>query len=130
MKILVGYRGKNVGQDLLDLAARHARAFNGEVIIVTSLMGGEKTTQAHITSAEQNLEEAKSYFDKQDLPCETCLLVRGNTTGEDIVAFAREKNIDEIIIGVKSRSKVGKLIFGSTAQYVILKADCPVVTVK
>jgi len=50
--------------------------------------------------------------------------------GEDLVQLAEEKQIDEIIIGVRRRSKVGKLIFGSTAQYVILNAPCPVVSVK
>ena len=43
MKILVGYRGTNVGKDLLELAANHARAFAGEVLVITSLPGGEKT---------------------------------------------------------------------------------------
>jgi nucleotide-binding universal stress UspA family protein len=38
--------------------------------------------------------------------------------------------MEEIIIGVRRRSKVGKLLFGSTAQYVILKAPCPVVSVR
>jgi nucleotide-binding universal stress UspA family protein len=46
------------------------------------------------------------------------------------VAFAEENKVDEIIIGVRSRSKVGKLLFGSTSQVVILQANCPVVTVK
>jgi nucleotide-binding universal stress UspA family protein len=50
--------------------------------------------------------------------------------GEDLVKLADEKKVDEIIIGVRRRSKVGKLIFGSTAQYVILNAPCPVVSVK
>lgn len=130
MKILVGYRGKNIGQDLLRLAAGRARAFQGQAIIVTSLPGGEKTTKEQVAEAENHLEEAKEFFDREQLPCETHLLIRGMTTGEDIVSFAREIAADEIIIGVKSRSKVGKLLFGSTAQYVILKADCPVTSVK
>lgn len=44
--------------------------------------------------------------------------------------FEKENEIDEIVIGVKRRSKVGKLLFGSNAQYIILQAHCPVVTVK
>lgn len=130
MKILVGYSGKNIGQDLLELAARHAKAFQGEVIIVTSLLGGEKTTGEQVSEAEKNLNEVQKFFEQQQIPSETHLLVRGLTTGEDIVEFAREREVDEIIIGVKSRSKVGKLLFGSTAQFVILKAHCPVVSVK
>jgi len=49
---------------------------------------------------------------------------------EHLVNFAEENEIDEIIVGVRTKSRVGKFILGSTAQYVILKAPCPVVTVK
>lgn len=130
MKILVGYRGLNVGKDLLDLAASHAKAFEGEVHVVTSLLGGDKTDKKKITAAEENLAAAKKYLDGKGTKNDTHLLIRGVTAGEDILAFSNENNISEIILGVKSRSKVGKLLFGSTAQFVILKADCPVTTVK
>ncbi len=130
MKILVGYKGTNVGRDLLEIAAAHARAFGAEVIVVTSLQGGESTAQTEIESAEVNLSQVKTFFDERQISCETHLLVRGMQPGEDLVRFADEKKVDEIIIGVKSRSKVGKLLFGSTAQVVILQASCPVVSVK
>jgi len=130
MKILVGYSGKNIGQDLLQLAVQHAKAFQGKVIIATSMLGGDKTTRDQVIEAENNLKEVEEFFKQQQIQCETHLLVRNMTAGEDIVEFAKEQNVDEIIIGVKSRSKVGKLLFGSTAQFVILKAHCPVVSVK
>jgi nucleotide-binding universal stress UspA family protein len=56
--------------------------------------------------------------------------MRGNPPGEDIVAFAQENSADLIVIGIKKRSRVGKLMFGSTAQYVILSSECPVLAVK
>lgn len=130
MKILIGYSGTNVGQDLLDIATKHAKAFNGVIIVTTSLPGGDKTSREMVIEAEKNLEEAKRFLDGQGVINETHLLVRGKTAGEDLVAFAAEKGVDEIIIGVKSRSKVGKILFGSTAQFVILKATCPVISVK
>lgn len=130
MKILVGYKGVNVGKDLLEIALTHAKAFKGEVLVVTSMVGGGKSEQSHVQNAEENLEKAKKYFDDRGVACKTHLLVRGLEAGEDLVNFANEKEVDEIIIGVKSRSKVGKLLFGSTAQAVILQADCPVLSVK
>jgi nucleotide-binding universal stress UspA family protein len=69
-------------------------------------------------------------FDENEISCDTHLLIRGLSPGEDIVEFAKENKIDEIIVGVKRRSKVGKLLMGSTAQVVILQASCPVISVK
>jgi len=120
------YENKN----LLEIAAKHAKIMGGEIILVTSLIGGTHNGVEDIHNAEKNLDQAKDFLTENSVTCDTHLLIRKFTVGEDIVNYAREKNCDEIIIGVKSRSKVGKLIFGSTAQSVILNADCPVVTVK
>jgi nucleotide-binding universal stress UspA family protein len=76
------------------------------------------------------LEYAKSLFEEDGIACNTHLLIRGLSAGEDLVEFANENQIDQIVVGVKRRSKVGKLLMGSTAQYVILQAECPVITVK
>lgn len=130
MKILVGYRGVNVGRDLLKEAVKRARTSNGEVHVVTSMFGGGTTEGEKIREAEENLVKAGQFLDEQGVKNETHLLIRGRTPGEDLVQYARENGCDEIVLAVKSRSKVGKLIFGSTAQYVILKAECPVVSIR
>ena len=130
MKILVGYYELDAKSRALALALKHAKAFDAEVDVVTSLEEGTESDIKDISAAEKGLESAKQYFEKEKIFCKTHLMIRGVTPGEDLVSFAKENGIDEIIIGVKRRSKVGKLLFGSTAQYVILNAHCPVVTVK
>jgi nucleotide-binding universal stress UspA family protein len=104
MKILVGYDGTSSAKDALKLAKSHAKAFNAAVEVVTSMQKATESERKEIEQAERGLAYAKSVFD--------------------------EHNIDEIIVGVNRRSKVGKLLLGSTAQYVILQSQCPVVTVK
>jgi nucleotide-binding universal stress UspA family protein len=130
MKILVGYDGTGEVSGTIALALKHAKAFGAEIDVLTSLEEGTENDIRDISEAEKGLEKIKQYFDKEKIPCKTHLMIRGVLPGEDLVTFARENRTDEIIIGVKRRSKVGKLIFGSTAQYVILEATCPVVTVK
>lgn len=130
MKILVGYDGTNSAKDALDLAKVHAKAFGASVEVVTSLQKGTEAQKKEIEQAERGLAYAKTLFEEDNIACNTHLLIRGLSAGEDLVEFANENEINEIIVGVKRRSKVGKLLLGSTAQYVILKAECPVVTVK
>ncbi len=130
MKILIGYDGSDPSHAALNLAIEHAKVFGAEVFAVNSLFGGNETTGEEIDNAKADLEKAKAILEKAGVSCVTHLLIKGATTGEDIVSFAEENRVDEIIIGIKKKSKVGKLIFGSTAQYVILKAPCPVMTVK
>ena len=130
MKILVGYDGSNVAKAALWLAADHADAFQAKVHVVTSLLKGSERQQDEIREAEAGLEEALRILKERGIECQSHLLIRGMHSGEDLVEFAREKEVDEVIVGVKRRSKVGKLLMGSTAQYVILNAHCPVVSIK
>jgi nucleotide-binding universal stress UspA family protein len=130
MKILVGYDGTNSAKEALNLTKAHAKSFNAAVDIVTSMQKGTEHEREDIEQAERGLEYAKSVFEESNIACNTHLLIRGLTPGEDLVEFAKENDIDEIIVGVKRRSKVGKILLGSTAQYVILQAHCPVVSVK
>lgn len=131
MKLIVGYRrGTNQAENLLELALKRAQLFNATVLIATIMPEGMEKDQERIIEAEADLEKAKTHFDKKDIPCETHLLIRGIDPGDDLVNFAKETQADEVIIGVKNRTKVGKLLLGSTAQAVVLNAPCPVVTMK
>jgi nucleotide-binding universal stress UspA family protein len=130
MKIMVGYDGSKASRKALDLAISHAKAFKGQVVVVASRDKGSEGEQQAINEMSNELEKVKSEIERQGYACETHLLIRGMSPGEDLVEYAQEKGVDEIILAIQRTSKVGKLVFGSTAQYIILNATCPVVTVK
>lgn len=130
MKILVGYEKSRVADEALNLALKHAHAFGADVIIVTSLEQGPTLKKEDIDKAENRLEKIKKQFTADEVSCEVRASVSYQSAGEDLVNLAKEHDVDSIIIGVRRRSKVGKLVFGSTAQYVILEAPCPVISVK
>ncbi len=130
MEIMVGYDDSRVAKDTLKLAMQHAQAFNARLHIVTSKVGGADVSKKEFDRVEKKLEYAESLCKDKKIPCKTYLLMRGLGAGEDLVQLAKDINIDEIVIGIKRRSRVGKFVFGSTAQYVILKATCPVLTIK
>jgi nucleotide-binding universal stress UspA family protein len=131
MKILVGYDGSEPARRALDVAKEHARAFKAEKVYVVACLEGFPQDQVkHMAETEKLLAEAKEVLVKEGLPVETQMLTKSLSAGEGLVDFAKENNVNEVIIGVVRTSKVGKLIFGSTAQFVILNAPCPVQTVK
>ena len=100
------------------------------VSAITRASSGPGEKPADILKASSELEDVKRRLEEQELQCEISQLARGLTPGEDLVQFAEEKQIDHIFLGIEKRSRVGKLLLGSTAQYIILNAPCPVTTVK
>ncbi|MCK5836415.1 MAG: universal stress protein, partial [Desulfobacula sp.] len=130
MKILVGYNGGEVGRISLSHARDMAGIHSAFVYVVTSMEGGASETQAEIVQAEEGLEFARQFLEDSGIQCDTQQSVRGLSAGEDLVSFAKENDIDHIFLGIKKISRAQKAILGSTARYVILKAPCPVTTVR
>ena len=130
MKFLVAYNGSEVAKRALALAKNHAETLGAEVMIITSMEGGAREKPEEITKAKEDLDFALSFLQEAGISCEGHELARGLTPAEDLVMFAEENAVDQIYVGIEKRSKVGKILLGSTAQYIILKAHCPVITVK
>ncbi len=55
--------------------------------------------------------------------------VGGISPGEVVLHYARENNIDLIVMGTHGRRGLGRLLLGSTAQEVTRLSSCPVLTV-
>jgi len=130
MKFLVGYNGSKEAQAALSLVRTYAEKFNARVIIVTSMGGGTTEKPDKIGQVAQDLAFAEQFLKEKGIVCESHQLARGMGPGEDVVRFAEDNDIDQIFIGVEKVSRTQKIIVGSNAQYIILKAPCPVVTVR
>ncbi len=130
MKIMVCYDKTDAARNALKLAQKHAKVFGAQVHILTSLAQSSTLKLEDIQKVEFELENLKLPFKEDGIECETHASISFFSPGEDMVQFAKENKIDEIFIGIKKKSKTGKLLFGSNAQYIILHAQCPVVTVK
>jgi len=133
MKLLVGYDGSNSAKDAVQLTKSHAKRFGAKVYAVTCMEQTQdvrKDDMDNMELADKELNDIKEAFEAEGIVCEARLVVGDLSDGEALVKFAEENDIDEIFIGIRRRSRVGKLLFGSAAQYIILEAPCPVVTVK
>ena len=130
MKILVGYNGSEVAKSALSQAKSYAKTHDAVVYVVSSLEGGVGEKIEEINAAAEDLKFAQDFLEKDGIQCITEQLARGLTPGEDLVQFAKENDIDHLFVGIEKKSKTRKMLLGSTAQYVILKAPCPVTSVK
>lgn len=104
------------------------------VHVVHSLKGGEKDAGLGEDESDIVVEsrEVLSRIEErlsERAAVETHQLVRGNEPHEDLLLFADERDIDEILVGIRQRSAGERAIFGSTAQSVLMNTSKPVVAV-
>lgn len=131
MKIVVGFDGSNVAKDALKLAIDRSKLYDATVDVVKVVAQSPTLVYEEIRKIEQSLEnEVRNLLGDSGVDFNTLALITHQEPGEAIVEYANEHKAAEIVIGVRRRSKVGKLVFGSTAQYIILTADCPVVSIR
>lgn len=130
MKIAVGFDGSELSREALKLGEVHAKTFDAEIHVFTLTAHSPELNTPEIEAATGELAGIKDRLTQAGLSCETHLVTRSLTPGEDLVNLTKEYDIDELIIGVKKRSRVGKFLMGSTAQFIMLNCDCPVVVVK
>ena len=130
MNILVGFDGTDSSKAALRKAQKHALAFGCHLDVVTIVLRHSTDQSEEISRAEKALERIQIDCKERGITSQTKLLIREIGAGEALVEYAAEKEYEELIIGVKRRSRVEKLLLGSNAQYIILNAPCPVLSVR
>lgn len=130
MLIMVCYDGTQTGHRAVKLAQEHATVWKAKLVVVKAVERDTPLKRAFVEEEEQMLrDEISGLLLNSTIPWDCELFIGSISSGEQLENFARSEDVDLVFIGVEKRSKVGKLLFGSTAQHVILNSPCPVVTV-
>lgn len=139
-KILCAVDFSQVSEKVAEHARSLAVPLNAEIVLIHVVPSGtvyadfgvplssmETFCTTMITEGEKNLA---AFSEKQFAGIE----VRGKVTcgdfAEEILACAKEEQVDMIVMGTHGRKGMDRLLFGSVAEKVLRRAPCPVVAVR
>jgi nucleotide-binding universal stress UspA family protein len=149
-KILVAIDGSHASFDAADYAIMLAKQHNSQLILLHVLHPVEyysslqffevQQPQDSSVLIEQAKKEANKWFDdikkkirkntlEKPIKIETTIIV-STTTVDSILDYAEDTEVDLIVIGTRGRSRIKKLLLGSTASGVVTYSSCPVTVVK
>jgi len=124
-RFVAGTRSKADSEHIGEYLAERATP-DDDILVVNALSEGSEDVE-EVRAGEQAVDDLQAALG--GLEVETHQLIRDNDPAEEIIAFASEHDADEIVIGVHKRNPTGKVVFGSTAQQILLNTSIPVVSV-
>jgi len=140
MTIVVGYLPTPEGEAALEAATDEARQRNAHLIVVSgneSVSGNDGASanddvraNGENISAEQHADALSAKLNELKVANVVVPHDRTVDPAVEILEQAQAHDAELVVIGVRRRSPVGKLLLGSTAQRILLEADCPVLAVK
>jgi len=80
-----------------------------------------------IDFASKTMEPWRTMARGENVICDS--VVREGNAAQQIFTCARQFNVDRILLGTRSRSKISKLLLGSVAEQVLRSVNLPVMTV-
>ena len=140
-KILVAIDFSDYSHSSLKYAANFAHKFNAEITliyVVEPVIYPPDFSMGQIAIPSVNAEwdlKAKEELEKlakQEIPegIKVSIILKTGKPFLEIIDTAAEENVDLIIIATHGHSGVEHILFGSTAEKVVRKAPCPVLTLR
>lgn len=126
--VVVGYTPRPQGRAALRAAIQEARR-RGARLHVVNASSGDAYVDNGLADADQ-LAELRRELESSGLPHQVEQSVGRHEPAQEIIEAADRLSAHLVVIGIRRRTPVGKLLMGSTAQRVLLQADCPVLAVK
>jgi nucleotide-binding universal stress UspA family protein len=128
MTVVVGYLPTPEGLAALGHAIEEVTRTGERLVVVNTGDGANYSTASFATP--QDLDAIRTQLSDARIDHEVLQPTNGLAAADEILLSAASHDASRIVIGIRRRSPVGKLFTGSTAQQVLLEADCPVTAVK
>lgn len=140
-KILCPIDFSDYSYDALEYAKDIAKTYNSKLYVLHIIYEPADFTGFYVphisfdkirseieSGAKKIMTEVKEEKLKDISGAETMIIF--GVPSDEIVRFAKDKEIDLIVIGSQGKKGIEKMVFGSTAEKVVRKATCPVLVIK
>jgi len=125
--IVVGFVATPEGHAALRAAGQEALFRKLPLVVVDLSKHGHDATPS---SMEPDLVGLRADFDAAGLAVDIAPPESFLEPSEHVLKVAQEVDAELIVVGLRHRTRVGKFLLGSSAQRILLEADCPVLAVK
>jgi nucleotide-binding universal stress UspA family protein len=125
--IVVGFASTPEGHAALRYAGQEALLRKLSLLVVDLSKEGHDVTPAAVGT---DLADLRAELDAAGLAVEVASPDPLFEPSEHLLKVAQEADSTLIVVGLRHRSRVGKFLLGSSAQRILLEADCPVLAVK
>jgi nucleotide-binding universal stress UspA family protein len=136
-RILVPHDFSDTSAAATSYAVELARSFGAQLVFLYVGDSSKTELEGEIPLASDGavVEAVRNRLVKTLAPVDQVTLspeffARAGTPANEIVRFAREHDIDLIVMGTHGRGFVGHVVMGSVAEKVVRTAPCPVLTVR
>lgn len=131
MTVVVGYSPSAQGDAALRAAIREARRGKEGLVVASHAyhdaeLGRTVADDAAVRGTIGQLDEGAA----QDCPPIEVRACAEEDVGEFLLRVAEETSARLLVIGLRRKSRIGKLNLGASARRVVLSSPCPVLTVK
>ena len=142
-KILVTMHKSSTSNDTaIDYAIKIAQDYDAQLVILNVIRADANLHNVNLPNHVISMkEEAQAHFikiiekihensDKENILRIKTEIVASVRIADAIISYAKDKDIDLIIIGTRDRSKLKSVFVGNVESNVVRSAHCPVLTVK
>ena len=140
-KVLVPIDFSDYSKSALKYAVNFTKSFNAEIILVyvvepviypPDFSMGQIAMPSINTEWDDRAKDELQKLAKNEITGVNSVktIIKTGKPFVEIIETAKEENIDLIIIATHGHSGVEHILFGSTAEKVVRKAPCPVLTLR